>query len=34
MYVNVDTLKMTDANDENGLEFVHFFLKGQSFLFN
>ena len=34
MYVNTDTLKVTDENDEQALEFVHFYLKGQSFLFN
>lgn len=34
MYVNIDTLKVTDAEDPNALEFVHFYLKGQSFLYN
>ena len=27
-YVNTDTLKVTDCNDKNALEFVHFYLEG------
>jgi hypothetical protein len=27
-YVNTDTLKVTDSNDKNALEFVHFYLEG------
>ena len=34
MYVNKDTLEVTEEADANAIEFVHFFLKGQSFLFN
>ena len=34
MYVNVNSLQVTDANDPDALEFVHLFLKGQSFLYN
>ena len=34
MYVNRDTLAVTDASDTNAIEFVHFYLQGQSFLFN
>ena len=34
MYVNQDTFKHTDASDPRAIEFVHFYLKGQSFLYN
>jgi len=34
MYINIDTLKVTNAEDPNALEFVHFYLEGQSFLYN
>lgn len=34
MYVNQDTLEVTNAEDPRALEFVHYFLKGQSFLYN
>lgn len=34
MYVNQDTFEVTDASDPRALEFVHFYLKGQSFLYN
>ena len=34
MYINRDTYEVTNKEDPNALEFVHFFLKGQSFLYN
>ena len=34
MYVNKNTLKVTDESDADAIEFVRFYLKGQSFLFN
>lgn len=34
VYFNRETFQKTDASDPNALEFVHFFLKGQSFLYN
>ena len=34
MYVNQDTLKVTNSEDKRALEFVHYYLKGQSFLYN
>jgi len=34
MYVNTATFKVTDKEDPEALEFVHFYLKGQSFLYN
>ena len=34
MYVNQDTFEVTDQADPRALEFVHFYLKGQSFLYN
>lgn len=34
MYVNQDTFEVTDASDPRALEFVHFYLRGQSFLYN
>lgn len=33
-YVNIKTFKVTTAEDPDGLEFVRFYLKGQSFLYN
>jgi hypothetical protein len=34
MYVNQDTLQVSTSEDPRALEFVHYFLKGQSFLYN
>jgi tRNA U38,U39,U40 pseudouridine synthase TruA len=34
MYINRDTYEVTTAEDPNSMEFVHFFLKGQAFLYN
>mmetsp|Transcript_15811 Transcript_15811/g.11472 ORF Transcript_15811/g.11472 Transcript_15811/m.11472 type:complete len:151 (+) Transcript_15811:830-1282(+) len=34
MYVNRETFEMADKDDPKALEFLHFFLKGQSFLYN
>ena len=34
MYVNQKTLEVTSAEDPDALEFVHFYLRGQSFLYN
>jgi tRNA U38,U39,U40 pseudouridine synthase TruA len=34
MYVNSETFEITNSEDPRALEFVHFFLKGQSFLYN
>lgn len=34
LYVNIDTFEVTNSEDPRALEFVHFYLKGQSFLFN
>lgn len=34
MYVNRESFEITDCNDSNAIEFVRFYLKGQSFLFN
>ena len=34
MYVNTHTMEVTDKEDPEALEFVHFYLKGQSFLYN
>lgn len=34
MYINRDTYEVTTADDPKSIEFVHFFLKGQSFLYN
>ena len=34
MYVNQDTFAVTDATDQRAIEFVRFYLQGQSFLFN
>lgn len=33
-YVNRKTFKVTEASDPDGIEFVRFYLKGQSFLYN
>lgn len=33
-YVNRHTLKVTESDDPDGIEFVRFYLKGQSFLYN
>jgi len=33
-YVNVDTNEESTSDDPTALEFVHFYLKGQSFLYN
>jgi len=34
VYMNSKTLEVTDTADSDAIEFVHFFLKGQSFLYN
>lgn len=34
MYVNQDTCEVTDEKDPRAIEFVHFYLRGQSFLYN
>jgi tRNA U38,U39,U40 pseudouridine synthase TruA len=34
MYVNKENFKVTSAEDPKALEFVKFYLKGQSFLYN
>jgi len=34
VYINKETFKVTDSADPKALEFVHFYLKGQSFLYN
>jgi tRNA U38,U39,U40 pseudouridine synthase TruA len=34
MYINRDTYEVTNAEDPRAIEFVHFFLKGQAFLYN
>lgn len=34
MYVNQNTFELTNSDDPDAIEFIHFFLKGQSFLFN
>lgn len=34
MYVNKNTCSVTDATDPDSIEFVHFHLKGQAFLYN
>ena len=34
MYVNHETFSVTDVNDPKAIEFIRFYLKGQSFLFN
>lgn len=34
MYINRDTYEVTDDKDPNAIEFVHFYLKGQAFLYN
>jgi tRNA pseudouridine38-40 synthase len=34
IYVNRETLELSNSEDPKALEFIHFFLKGQSFLYN
>ena len=34
MYINRDTLDVTDESDPKAIQFIHFFLKGQAFLYN
>jgi len=34
MYVNQHSLQVTNRDDPDALEFVHFYLRGQSFLYN
>jgi len=34
MYINKETFDVTTAEDPNAIEFIHFFLKGQAFLYN
>ena len=34
MYINRETYEVTDESDPNALEFIHFYLKGQAFLYN
>ena len=34
MYINRDTFEVTSEDDPKAIEFVHFFLKGQAFLYN
>ena len=34
MYINKETYEVTNAEDPNSMEFIHFFLKGQAFLYN
>ncbi len=34
MYINRETYEVTNAEDPNAMEFIHFFLKGQAFLYN
>ena len=34
LYVNSETFEVTNNEDPQALEFVHFYLKGQSFLYN
>jgi len=34
LYVNSETFEVTSCEDPQALEFVHFYLKGQSFLYN
>lgn len=34
MYINRETFDVTDSSDPNAIEFIHFFLKGQAFLYN
>jgi tRNA pseudouridine38-40 synthase len=33
-YVSTSTFKVTDKSDPTAIEFVRFYLKGQSFLYN
>jgi hypothetical protein len=34
MYINKNTFEVSSADDPDALEFIHFFLKGQAFLYN
>lgn len=34
MYINRETQEVTNAEDPKAMEFIHFFLKGQAFLYN
>ena len=34
IYVNQNSFEVTDSSDPAAIEFVRFYLKGQSFLFN
>ena len=34
MYINRDTLDVTTEEDPKAIQFIHFFLKGQAFLYN
>lgn len=34
LYVNHETNELTNSEDPKAIEFIHFFLKGQSFLYN
>jgi hypothetical protein len=34
IYINKTTNEITNTEDKDAIEFVHFFLKGQSFLYN
>lgn len=34
MYVNTNTFQVTEKGDPDALEFIHFRLNGQSFLYN
>ena len=34
MYVNCDTFEVTSTDDPKAIEFIRFYLRGQSFLFN
>ena len=34
VYVNARTNEVTNKDDQEAIEFLHFFLKGQSFLYN
>ena len=34
IYINKKTFEVTNEQDPDAIEFIHFFLKGQSFLYN
>ena len=34
IYINRHTSDVTNSSDPDAIEFIHFFLKGQSFLYN